>query len=285
MSATNRKKRTAEHPEGELTPRMGQDHYPTQAWVTRVLVKRLGFTLAGKRVLECAAGDGAMVSVLAAAGAIVDAVEIDPGRAAIIRNMGDARVRQVVRGDFLLPSTRAALEAVQRASGGRKPYDLVATNPPYGIREIVIGEDGKPRMVKRKGKLEPVTKYRDLALEFAQTCLAYAPTVAFMLRLNWAGSEARYAFHEANPADLVVLSKRPQFRVEKGTDSAEYAWWIWREGASVGTWVVDPCEEAPKRGRPKKPIEIVEAEAPAVLSSEPAPGVETIPGAMPSATV
>jgi hypothetical protein len=82
-----------------------------------------------------------------------------------------------------------------------------------------------------------------------QKSLTLAPIVAMLLRLHWAGSINRHAFHKANPADLVVMSNRPKF---KGSgDAAEYAWWIWRRGATIGTWTVELVPI--KRGAPKRP--------------------------------
>lgn len=253
MSATNRKKSG-----GETTTREALDHYPTLPWVTRVLVQRIGFPLQGKRVLECAAGDGAMVNVLADAGAIVDAVELDSWRAQTIRR--SERARQVVTGDFLLDTTTAQLEAVKRASApnAAKPYDVVISNPPYGMIVPVLGPDGQPVTRKVKGKIKTITTYRDLAREFAEKAMTLAPVVAFVLRLNWAGSIGRVGFHEKHPADLVILANRPKFKAGSQGDATEYAWWIWREGATVGTWIVHFSDEAPSRGRPKGKVEIVD---------------------------
>lgn len=248
MSATGRKKTTVD---GEVTARVENDHYPTPPWVTRVLVKRIGFDLRHKRVLECAAGDGAIVNVLADAGAIVDAVELDAGRADMIRASGKAI--QVVTGDFLASATTDALEQVQGARNVASPYayDVVISNTPYGLREPVLGPDGAPIFRKVKGKLKQVTRNRDLAREFAEKAFTLAPVVAFLLRVNWCGSIGRVDFHTAHPADQIVLANRPKFKAEGAGDATEYAWWIWREGATVGTWAVAFSDEAPSRGRPR----------------------------------
>lgn len=242
MSATRRKKSDG----GEPTERVELDHYPTPAWVTRVLIERIGFDLRGKRVLECAAGDGAMVVVLGLAGAIVDAVEIDPHRADVIRATGAAR--EVVTGDFLDLAVRSKLAAVAGANGAA-PYDVVISNPPYSKSEPIFDADGKPVMTRGKdGKPKQKQLHRDLALEFAIASMSLASTVSFLLRLNWAGSGARVTFHQAHPADLVVLANRPKFAL-RGTDATEYAWWTWRRGATIGTWTVHRSSEAPSRGR------------------------------------
>lgn len=95
--------------------------------------------------------------------------------------------------------------------------DLILTNPPYS-----------------------------LAQEFAEAALARVRpggVVALLLRLNWAGSTSRAAFHNDNPARMLILTPRPSFaRVRTNgkvtsTDATEYAWFIWG-GASPGTWAV-----------------------------------------------
>lgn len=81
--------------------------------------------------------------------------------------------------------------------------DLIVTNPPFSI-----------------------------SLEFIQKSLKEAKTVCYLQRLNWLGSKKRKPFwNEFTPDKLFVLSERPQFKKELGlgggTDSTEYAWFIW----------------------------------------------------------
>jgi len=66
-----------------------------------------------------------------------------------------------------------------------------------------------------------------LAHEFCDHALDRGNTVVMLLRLNFLGSQKRYAwwkFHE--PDALYVLSKRPDF-TGGGGDSCEYAWFCW----------------------------------------------------------
>ena len=66
-----------------------------------------------------------------------------------------------------------------------------------------------------------------LALEFLTKSLAQRATVAYLLRVNFLGSQKRKAFWQANPlTHLYVLSQRPSF-TGHGTDSTEYAWFVW----------------------------------------------------------
>jgi len=62
--------------------------------------------------------------------------------------------------------------------------ELVVTNPPYSLA------------------LEFVT-------EFLEQCREI--NGAFLLRLNWLGSQDRAEFHKKHPADIYILSKRPSF--------------------------------------------------------------------------
>ncbi len=53
--------------------------------------------------------------------------------------------------------------------------------------------------------------------------------VAALLRLPFLASQKRRHWWQDNPADVYVLSKRPSF-TGKGTDSCDYAWFIWGPG-------------------------------------------------------
>lgn len=84
-------------------------------------------------------------------------------------------------------------------------YDLIITNPPFS-----------------------------LALEFLQKSLQEAKTVIYLLRLNFLGSQIRHDFWTLNPpTHLFVLSKRPSFTEDGGTDSVEYAWFCWDRGSLI----------------------------------------------------
>ncbi len=99
--------------------------------------------------------------------------------------------------------------------------DLIVTNPPFS-----------------------------LSVPFLAKSLKEAKTVCYLQRINWLGSQIRIDFWKENvPDKLFVLSKRPNFTREYlktiygedvnlkkmaeelglslGTDSTEYAWFIW----------------------------------------------------------
>lgn len=62
--------------------------------------------------------------------------------------------------------------------------------------------------------------------------------IAFLLRLNFLGSQKRAAFHRARPCDVYVLPKRPSF-TGGGTDATEYCWMVWGPGRGNRWWVLD----------------------------------------------
>lgn len=98
----------------------------------------------------------------------------------------------VIRENFLLMPTEMIPQA-----------ELVITNPPYSK-----------------------------AIEFVERSLSVATrTVAMLLRLNFLGSMKRYEFFRSAMPDVYVISKRPSF-TDGGTDSCEYAWFVWNAGIS-----------------------------------------------------
>lgn len=76
------------------------------------------------------------------------------------------------------------------------------------------------------------------ALEFVERAREQCPDIesAFLLRLNWLGSQRRAAFLRTHPPDVYVLPKRPSF-TNGGTDATEYAWMVWGPGRG-GRWKV-----------------------------------------------
>jgi hypothetical protein len=83
--------------------------------------------------------------------------------------------------------------------GEKRRVDLIVTNPPFS-----------------------------LALEFLEKSMGHSVNIAFLLRLNFLGSQRRKPFWEkyGTPSRLFVLSKRPSF-AGRGTDATEYAWFCW----------------------------------------------------------
>ena len=78
------------------------------------------------------------------------------------------------------------------------PFSVVITNPPYSYAMPVIQH----------------------ALNFD------TQFVIMLLRLNFLATGSRAEFMRANTPDVYVLPNRPSFS-GKGTDSIEYAWFVW----------------------------------------------------------
>jgi len=84
--------------------------------------------------------------------------------------------------------------------------DVIITNPPFSLAFEIIKKalESKPRVV----------------------CM--------LLRLNFLGSKERSSFMRENTPDVYVLPNRPSF-TGKGTDSIEYAWFVWSEDNGYGS--------------------------------------------------
>lgn len=110
---------------GEYPSKYDQGWFPTPPRLVTQLLDLAGIG-AGTTVLEPSAGSGAIVSQAAQRGGVVDAVEYDDRRAALLREQGDAR--RVTHGDFL------SLDPLDLEEG----YDRVVMNPPFaaGIEHI-----------------------------------------------------------------------------------------------------------------------------------------------------
>lgn len=81
-----------------------------------------------------------------------------------------------------------------------------------------------------------------LAMQFIERWQSEAtcPVAAMLLRLNFLGSQKRARFHRLHPADVYVLTRRPSF-TDVGTDSTEYAWFVWGVGRGH-RWEILDCE-------------------------------------------
>jgi hypothetical protein len=146
-------------------------------------------SLPGGAWLEPAAGDGAIVRAVDRSDVHWDLWEIRESERSALKNAAPGA--NIATGDFL--------EAAAAAKLNRKRYMVAITNPPFR-----------------------------LAQEFIEASLACADNVVMLLRLNFLASKSRWEFMSSNTPDVYVLPNRPSF-TGRGTDSIEYAWFVWEK--------------------------------------------------------
>jgi hypothetical protein len=98
--------------------------------------------------------------------------------------------------------------------------------------ELDRGVDYLTHLVQYKDDLIITNPPFSKSIEFLTKSLNEALTVCYLQRLNWLGSKTRKDFWNNNTPDkLFILAQRPQFMKEmglkSGSDSTEYAWFIW----------------------------------------------------------
>jgi len=180
--------------------RKANDFYPTPQWCTAILAKFLVEVQVRNVVpdLVCicdvGAGDGriGVTSATAFKASRKQLVCID------IKNPPSSKLsKHWITSDFL----QVNLSTLFSNNTALKVY---VSNPPYSLsNEIVI------KTIKHM-------------LARDHTAIA-----AFLLRINWLGSKARYTFlKEHPPRKMIAMSPRPSF-TGKGTDMTEYAWFVW----------------------------------------------------------
>lgn len=192
------------------------DYYETPLFATKAIVPLLGLP---RRVVDLGCGGGAIGHALRLEwgnSSTIVGVEVDQGRAdeaRVARTADGALVYdEVEQLDVLAPLTTGEIPAKYRAA-----FDLVAFNPPYSHAVEFIDE--------------------------ARRYLRPGGRIAVLLRVGFAASAERFAWHQANPSDVHVLSRRPSFYPNNpnAKDSTEYAWFLFGLGHG-GRWSVLECE-------------------------------------------
>lgn len=91
----------------------------------------------------------------------------------------------------------------------KQKFDIIITNPPFSLTEKFLA--------KSKSELKE------------------GGVIAYLQRLNYLGSDKRVPFWRAvgEPDMLGVITPRPRF-VNHSSDSCEYGWFIWDDGARLG---------------------------------------------------
>lgn len=184
--------------------RAPNDFYPTPHWCVRALLRSWAHSAPSGNWLDPCAGAG-------------DIIEAAAPFCAPHNVQWHAQDIQLQLKPLSVPVLRYEQDAllVQTADYWRKnPLDGVITNPPFS-----------------------------LAQQFVETYQPLAHVSAWLLRLNFLGSQKRAAFFQNNMPDIHVLPKRPTFRADGQTDATEYAWFVWRRvPSSYGRISVIPLE-------------------------------------------
>lgn len=181
--------------------RSESDYYRTPAWCVEAIAPHIAGEY--RAVIDPGCGDGAITRGLIAAGwrGPFYGAESNPSRAKTALTSGI--YDDVQFGDFL----RCGL-LQDMLSGTPREAIISVGNPPYS-----------------------------LAMEFVQQSMGLAGTVCMLLRLPWMAGQKRAPFHREHPSDVYVLPKRPSF-TGKGTDSCDYAWFVWGPGPRGRWWVL-----------------------------------------------
>lgn len=129
---------------GEIATPQDMGYFPTPPLVAGKLLDLAGVEL-GMSALEPSAGVGAIAVRLAAAGCVVDCVEVDPARTAALRESGV--VRRMLLADFL---------AVQLDDFQGELYDRVVMNPPFAKQADIAHVRHALGFVKPGGRLVSV---------------------------------------------------------------------------------------------------------------------------------
>jgi len=171
--------------------RRKDDFYETPEWCTRAILKALDLRADHMTILEPSAGHGAIVRVLREH----PWTSLSAPMIVTVEIREDARLHLAEAGAdvWITGHDFLSWETANR-------YDLLIGNPPFS-----------------------------LAFEFCQKCVGMADTVALLLRLNFLASKKRSAWMQEHTPSIYVLSKRPSF-TGNGTDSADYAWFVWDRG-------------------------------------------------------
>lgn len=192
--------------------RKPSDFYPTPAATTEALIRWAG--PAGllnnvRRVIDPCAGDGAILRVAQRRlGVSTRGIEL--------RHECDIPLSQIGDCSFLVGADAFGPEAQADREWCWREGSAVITNPPFSLaREFV---------------------------EFFHKADQFA---AFLLRLGFLASQKRAPWWVARPpAHVLVLPERPSFTGDGKTDSADYAWVVWRgtteRGATQLDWLVSP---------------------------------------------
>ena len=188
------------------------DFYPPPGWCVHRLLDELlppGQPYRGQWVEPCA-GSGAIIRAVTEWSAGRDPA-VDIGWTA--NELADRPTLRLLPGvELYRGDTLAWVPETGR-------FDMCLTNPPFSS-----------------------------ALRFVKWGLEHANTTAMLLRINFLASARRAEFMRAHPPDVYVLPNRPSF-TGRGTDSIDYAWFVWRSPARRRAGRIMVLEDTPKIDR------------------------------------
>lgn len=226
--------------------RLDADNYPTPAWCTHAILRHLRPRLAASRILEPAAGEGAIVHALRRewSEALIEAVEIRPE----CHHQLEAAADAAWVCDFLECDLR------------REGYDLAITNPPFSLSsEFALRMRGIARhtvMLARLGWLRP-TKGRAWLAKAMPDVYVLPHRPGFVMSVaceNRRGCGWQQTFPVATPRPKVCPECSLRVRVSS-SDSSEYAWLHWsadhphpRTRGIIETLPAVPLEERRQKG-------------------------------------
>lgn len=200
--------------------RIDLDYYATPSWCTRQILDVLQLTLGREMsqhmaILDPSCGDGAILRAGAERGLRGYGIELDEGRAKQAREVDGAQVEQADALAMRWPTTYGE-------GFDRRAIVALVGNPPFSL----AGE------------------FAGMAAEWSR---ANDRSAALLLRLSFAESQKRAAFHRQYPSDIYVLPVRPRFRTDtSGTDAHAYAWFVWGPFRG-GRWQVLPMPPKEER--------------------------------------
>ncbi len=189
---------------GRGKDRKKHDSYFTPAELAEVLVGLLDLQ-PEDLIWEPACGEGAFVRALANA-------------QSTLRDWDDARKSRRLMAFDIVDRYEAINALNLRPCPGFKKRDFLEVDSSEGWSPDVIAGN-------------PPYKLAEQFVRKSLRCVRSGGTVAFLLRLSFLESAKRIGLWSSfPPVHVYVLAERPSFTADGRTDSAAYAWFVWRRG-------------------------------------------------------